>query len=751
MKSSTTDTPDKTNTQYPVAYHPGAGLLRRAWEHLSHHVIPLRPHGKAPLLLGWQQRGAATTDEITHWEQTYGPEVNVGLLLGGAEGLVAFDLDIPDAARCLLVEGHIELLLGPTPKRQGNPPKTLLLYRLRDCLGNPVSAPAVNIQVDLDDPTSRIQLLATVGQGKSRQQVVIAGIHPLTEAPYVWTHDILSPGAADIATITEAELQTALESLRARFGVVPGGSQSPQETRTETAGTVTLPAAFPPVPADLSASWGLPPALVQRVRDIDLAQDRSAELLGVVDQLYRARLQDSQILALLTDPAYVSAAVTERRKGSRQAQADWLARYVLPKAKAAFWVPPAQDDFDPVLEQVDPVLAKKHHTRVQLKAISARSLARTPPPPRPWLVQDLLPRGVVTSMYGPPGLGKTMAAVQACLAVMFGASWLGEPVTGGPGVALGVFCEDDGDEIHRRVDAVCRALGYDLTQAPTGGEFLILDRSAEISNIWMEFQGEHGEGKATELYQAFRDYIRAVKPSLIVLDVVADLFGGNENSRRHVNQFVKGALALVARENNVALVILAHPSKSGMADGWGQSGSTSWQGSVRQQLNLLPFHTDGDLNNKATRVDDMTRLVVTKSNYLAASSGLRGDGLALRKGAGGVLLRDVSAGAGAVTGRAAETEALVRQAVRELLAARMAPSLAINNPRNNLANAAVRLGTRRGIRVTRDECQDMAEDMVRRGVLVEDKLFARGNRQAVYGLRLADGESSAPEDNDSPF
>jgi hypothetical protein len=769
MKSSTPDTNDKalpgttsgiTTTEYPVHYVPAKGLLRKVWENFSKRVIPLKPGDKRPEIPGWQKRGVATPGEITGWEMTYGPRAGVGLLLG--KGWFALDHDITTPLVHEVV-GFADLCLGPTARRQGQAPKTLQLYRLVDDKGNPASYPSTNIQVDANDPTQRIQIMGTTANGESHSQIVIAGIHPKTNAAYAWTHDVFSPGGLDhIGVVTVEELRAFEQALRNQFervSVPVSGTPAPPKPTSPV--TVRIPPVFQHVPADLH-EWGLDDQLICRLNEIESAQDKSAEVLGIADQLYQLRLQDEQILSLLTDSNHFSQAWIEdkHRRGNRHARADWLAKYVLAKAKTEFWVPPAAEDFDPVEDQLAaPEKVAKHNKRIEVRAVSARSLAGLAPPDRPWLIQDLIPRRVVTALYGPPGLGKTMAGVQACLSVAFGATWLGEPVLGGPGVAIGLFCEDDADEIHRRIDWTCKALGYDLAQMPADGDFLILDRSAEISNTWMEFQGEHGEGKATELFQAFRQFCEARrgKLKLIVMDVVADFFGGNENSRRHVNQFIKGPLALIAKEFDIAFIFLAHPSKAGQLDGSGHSGSTSWQGSVRSQLNLMPYHTDGDTSNKATLVADMARMVVVKSNYTDAKSSLRTDGLVLRRGMGGVLLRDTSMGAAITTAREAQAEALVREAVRELTTRGLAPSLSRFKPDQYIPAIAVKIGARTGTTISKDECRDMADRLVARGVLVEIKIGQRHGRKPIYGLGLADEmgggtETGSPEtDPDSPF
>ena len=55
----------------------------------------------------------------------------------------------------------------------------------------------------------------------------------------------------------------------------------------------------------------------------------------------------------------------------------------------------------------------------------------------------------VTLLAGDGGVGKTILHLQAGTAIVLGRQWLGIPTEPGP-VAV-VCCEDDADELHRRV------------------------------------------------------------------------------------------------------------------------------------------------------------------------------------------------------------------------------------------------------------------------------------------------------------
>jgi RecA-family ATPase len=70
-----------------------------------------------------------------------------------------------------------------------------------------------------------------------------------------------------------------------------------------------------------------------------------------------------------------------------------------------------------------------------------------------------------------------------------------------------------------------------------------------------------------------------------MVDTVADVFGGEENERRDVRQFV-GLLRGLTIDADCGLVLSAHPSLTGINSGTGLSGSTGWHNSVRARAYL---------------------------------------------------------------------------------------------------------------------------------------------------------------------
>lgn len=122
----------------------------------------------------------------------------------------------------------------------------------------------------------------------------------------------------------------------------------------------------------------------------------------------------------------------------------------------------------------------------------------------------------------------------------------------------------------------------------------------------------------TRLYEAVRRALLATKPKLLVLDTAADLFGGDEIKRNHVRGFIS-MLRKIAIEFDCAIVLLSHPSQSGMASGGGSSGSTAWNNSVRSRLYFVRvMDSDGHEND-----DDVRVLNSKKSNYWPAGVSIR--------------------------------------------------------------------------------------------------------------------------------
>jgi hypothetical protein len=215
-------------------------------------------------------------------------------------------------------------------------------------------------------------------------------------------------------------------------------------------------------------------------------------------------------------------------------------------------------------------------------------LADDPIPEREWLIPDWLSPGHATGLYGDGGSGKTMLGLQLQIACATGAPWLGLPAVHCRSFAL--YAEDDTAELRRRHAAICRAHG--VPPAATGDDMLAASGVGH-DNTLAHFDRD-GRLMPTPLLAEIEGIAREHAARLVILDNAAELFGGNENDRREVRQFI-GALTGMAQRLNAAVLLLCHPSRSGLASGRLDGASTAWNNGFRSRWTLgkAPMRTAG--------------------------------------------------------------------------------------------------------------------------------------------------------------
>ena len=217
----------------------------------------------------------------------------------------------------------------------------------------------------------------------------------------------------------------------------------------------------------------------------------------------------------------------------------------------------------------------------------ASDWAGLPVPPRKWHVEDLIPGDTVTILGGDGGTGKSLLALQLAVATATGTSWIGRDIDQ-PGKVLVLSAEDDDEELQRRVATICEAQGLLLSSL---GKMLVRSTAGEETLLAL-LDAKTNTLKATAIYKTICASMKREKPALLVLDTLADLHAGNENDRAHARQFI-GLLRHLAIEYQCAVVLLAHPSLTGMNSGSGLSGSTAWNASVRSRLYLKRVTDEG--------------------------------------------------------------------------------------------------------------------------------------------------------------
>jgi hypothetical protein len=236
------------------------------------------------------------------------------------------------------------------------------------------------------------------------------------------------------------------------------------------------------------------------------------------------------------------------------------------------------------------VIDLQHHRARHPRLIEAGRWIGTSPKPRLFLDgrTRLVPMRNVTLLGGDGGTGKSLLALQLALACCTAIPlWIGMEVLAGP--VLYISAEDDEGEIHRRVAEICDAEpGSDIEAIR--GMLYVLDMVGEDATLGRE-KGSTGVIEVTPFYKQVELIIAEIRPVLIIMDNLADAYAGNENNRSAAKHFV-GYLRRWAIHYDNALVLLGHPSLSGMSTGSGSSGSTAWSNSVRSRLYLK--RTEGE-------------------------------------------------------------------------------------------------------------------------------------------------------------
>jgi RecA-family ATPase len=242
--------------------------------------------------------------------------------------------------------------------------------------------------------------------------------------------------------------------------------------------------------------------------------------------------------------------------------------------------------------------------RPPLRVMSAASFAGKPIPEREMLVDGLIPAKIAAGLYGEGAVGKSLLALMLAVACVTGTTWLGRTVKRGPVIYL--CCEDDEDEVHRRLAAICAFLQIDLAAL---GDLIIVPLADEDATL-AATDGRSSVLTTTWLYMDVVELAARVRPVLVIGDTLADILAATENDRMVAKQFVKKMRPLATPYGGTFLV-LAHPSLSGITSGRGSSGSTGWRNTFRWDGYLRKVLTDD-----GRELDPRNRVLqIMKANY----------------------------------------------------------------------------------------------------------------------------------------
>ena len=243
--------------------------------------------------------------------------------------------------------------------------------------------------------------------------------------------------------------------------------------------------------------------------------------------------------------------------------------------------------------------------------IDLRELSKLHVDPPSEIVEGI-PEGEVALLGGHGGTGKSLILLYLCVCIALGRPWYGMPTKRRR--VLFVGCEDatrskDGEKsgpLHWRLVCICRWLGIQI--ADLHGWLRIVDATHVDAELMSE---THDGAVLTHLYEWLRQQMH--DSQVLALDGASDLFGANENVRRHVRPFVRALRRLIPSDG--AVILLAHVDKTTAKTGEtseGYSGNTAWNNSVRARWYL-----------RREPESDELLLEVQKSNYARAGTCIR--------------------------------------------------------------------------------------------------------------------------------
>jgi RecA-family ATPase len=231
---------------------------------------------------------------------------------------------------------------------------------------------------------------------------------------------------------------------------------------------------------------------------------------------------------------------------------------------------------------------------LERRIVDGPTLALDPEPELKNIVKDAVPDENLTLVSGNGGTGKTTLIAMLATAMQTDDEWLGMKVA--QGGAMFVTSEDGRRDINRILRAILKQQDKSLAHCPKLHILSLADRDACLAQA----QSRLAPLVPTPLWMALERLIARRNPRLLILDSRADMFGGEEGYRRHVRGFIV-LLKQLAIKYGLAVVLIEHPSLTGMNTGTGLSGSTDWHNGPRARL-FLEKAADNHYTLKVTKM-----------------------------------------------------------------------------------------------------------------------------------------------------
>ena len=213
---------------------------------------------------------------------------------------------------------------------------------------------------------------------------------------------------------------------------------------------------------------------------------------------------------------------------------------------------------------------------------------------REWLIDQWLPANTVTMFTGEGGAGKSWLILQAVCQVCCGFrdAYLDPDFkkvadfTARREVVFATY-EDEPAEIKRRLQALASGMPWIADAMDTIKRQLHIVDMRGIGSVWGPGMGKHiqNTGDLLAAGEDLRAICKEKKARLLVIDPLSGAFGGNENDRTAVYDFVSSFRGW-GDAAKCAMLVIGHLPKSKEGKEAGFSGSTAWEASARSMWML---------------------------------------------------------------------------------------------------------------------------------------------------------------------
>ncbi len=498
----------------------------------------------------------ATEADIAEWGRW--PGVGIGL---NSREAAAFDIDVTVATLAEEIESIIVSELGPSRRRVGNSPKRLLVYR--------VEKPIAKIRLVFSngkpkgDPERIEHAIEVLGEG---QQFVYWGTHPKTRRPYEWenttatgesfkqwtltTHDKIGATLAKITAHVTAKGWTVESDPKVDDAGEKAGRKAPAGFKPDQPHTIARVAQWlkHKAPA-VEGEAGNPATVVVANKCGDQGLTEGSALAAML-QHWNERCSppwEPDELAYVVASAY--------RSRQNEIGCDYVA--------------PGEETFGD-----NPHLAGEEASAGPLLIPLPLDLKDTDLSPRRWVLGRVAIRGMVTMLIAPGGVGKSTLAQVIESILASGKNLLGDMFAVQERcVVAALHYEEEQEELYRR--ELATRLQYKLTAADLridGRPAVFLTGLAKDREPVRFAEYADGNVVATPAVGQLIAELIAAKAAVLVVDPLIAFHGVNENSNEDMDKVVRVIFGGIARQADVAVILLHHTNKPQGANSAGRQG-----------------------------------------------------------------------------------------------------------------------------------------------------------------------------------